>query len=66
MSAGVVVAIVAAVVVIFILAFGILWWKGCLRKKSSLAKGNYKGITNCYYRMIMDLFARTQALLLLA
>ncbi|KAK7313165.1 hypothetical protein VNO77_37642 [Canavalia gladiata] len=38
MSAGAVVAIVSGVVVIFILAFGILWWRGCLGKKNSLAK----------------------------
>ncbi|KAK7324508.1 hypothetical protein VNO77_28112 [Canavalia gladiata] len=37
-SAGGVVGIVAAVVVIIILVFGILWWKGCLGKKSSLER----------------------------
>ncbi|XP_047152407.1 probable leucine-rich repeat receptor-like serine/threonine-protein kinase At3g14840 [Vigna umbellata] len=35
-SVGVVVGIVVAVVVVIILMFGRLWWKCCLRKKSSL------------------------------
>ncbi|WVZ01021.1 hypothetical protein V8G54_027090 [Vigna mungo] len=45
-SVGVVVGIVVAVVVVIILVFGILWWKFCLRKKSSLEIGNYKEITS--------------------
>jgi len=45
-SVGAVVGIVVAVAVVIILVFSILWWKGCLRKKSSLERGNYKEITN--------------------
>lgn len=45
MSAEVVFGIVAAVVVVIILVFGILWWIGCLGKKNSLARGNHKEIT---------------------
>ncbi|XP_058779497.1 probable leucine-rich repeat receptor-like serine/threonine-protein kinase At3g14840 isoform X1 [Vicia villosa] len=37
-SAGVVVGIVVAATVIIILVFGILWWKGCFKKKESLAR----------------------------
>ncbi|KAE9617051.1 putative protein kinase RLK-Pelle-DLSV family [Lupinus albus] len=37
-STGVVVAIVAAGVIIIILVFGILWWKGCLGQKRSVAR----------------------------
>ncbi|XP_045801004.1 probable leucine-rich repeat receptor-like serine/threonine-protein kinase At3g14840 isoform X2 [Trifolium pratense] len=38
-SAGAVVGIVvAATVIIIILVFGILWWKGCFGKKNSLAR----------------------------
>ncbi|XP_061361986.1 probable leucine-rich repeat receptor-like serine/threonine-protein kinase At3g14840 [Gastrolobium bilobum] len=39
----VVVAIVAAGVIVIILVIGILWWKGCLRLKSSRA-GELKGL----------------------
>ena len=39
------VGIVAAVVIVIIMVFGILWWKGCLGKKSSSTKGDYKEIT---------------------
>jgi len=39
-SVGAVVGIVVAVAVVIILVFSILWWKGCLRKKSSLERGN--------------------------
>ncbi|KAK7244121.1 hypothetical protein RIF29_38939 [Crotalaria pallida] len=42
-SPGAVVGIVAAVAIIVILVFGILWWKGCLGKKNSLAK-DIKGL----------------------
>ncbi|KAI4333486.1 hypothetical protein L6164_018290 [Bauhinia variegata] len=38
MSAGAVVGIVAAGVIIIILVFVLLWLKGCLRQKSSLAR----------------------------
>ncbi|XP_057432287.1 probable leucine-rich repeat receptor-like serine/threonine-protein kinase At3g14840 [Lotus japonicus] len=38
MSAEVVFGVVAAVVAVIILVFGILWWKGCLGKKKSLAR----------------------------
>ncbi|CAL0303723.1 unnamed protein product [Lupinus luteus] len=44
-SVGVVVAIVAAGVIIIILVFGILWWKGCLGQKRSVA-GALKGLDN--------------------
>jgi len=44
-SVGAVVGIVVAGVIVIILVLGILWWKGCLGKKSSLERGNYKGIT---------------------
>ncbi|QCE10158.1 serine/threonine-protein kinase PBS1 [Vigna unguiculata] len=37
-SVGIVVGIVVALVVIIILLVGILWWKCCLRKKSSLER----------------------------
>ncbi|KAK8469460.1 hypothetical protein PHAVU_005G079733 [Phaseolus vulgaris] len=37
-SVGAVVGIVVAVTVVIILVFSILWWKGCLRKKSSLER----------------------------
>ncbi|KAK7244118.1 hypothetical protein RIF29_38936 [Crotalaria pallida] len=43
LSAGVVAGIVAAVAVIVAMVFGILWWKGCLGKKNSLAK-DIKGL----------------------
>jgi len=45
MSAGAVAGTVVAALVIIILVFGILWWKGCFKKKNSLAKGEYKGTT---------------------
>ncbi|KAJ1441591.1 Serine/threonine-protein kinase, active site [Sesbania bispinosa] len=37
-SAGAVVGIVVAVVAVIMLVFGILWWKGCLGKKNTLAR----------------------------
>ncbi|KAK4285851.1 hypothetical protein QN277_002488 [Acacia crassicarpa] len=37
-SAGAVAGIVVAVAVIVILVFGILWWRGCIGHRSSLAK----------------------------
>ncbi|XP_027191469.1 probable LRR receptor-like serine/threonine-protein kinase At1g07650 isoform X2 [Cicer arietinum] len=37
-SAGAVVGIVVAAISIMIIVFGILWWKGCFRKKNSLAR----------------------------
>ncbi|TKY49221.1 leucine-rich repeat receptor serine/threonine-protein kinase [Spatholobus suberectus] len=37
-SAGAVVGIVAAGAVVIIVVFGMLWWKGCLGKKSSLER----------------------------
>ncbi|TKY66421.1 leucine-rich repeat receptor serine/threonine-protein kinase [Spatholobus suberectus] len=40
MSARTVVAIVAGVVGFFVLVYGILWWRGSLGQKSSLAKGS--------------------------
>lgn len=55
-SAGAVVGIVAAVAIIIILIFGILWWKGCLGKKNTLAKGEYNEITNIV--MIIKHFAK--------
>ncbi|XP_052177871.1 probable leucine-rich repeat receptor-like serine/threonine-protein kinase At3g14840 [Diospyros lotus] len=36
MSAGAVVAIVAAVALVIILLLGILWWRGCLRRKETM------------------------------
>ncbi|KAK7405351.1 hypothetical protein VNO78_06599 [Psophocarpus tetragonolobus] len=54
MSAGSVVAIVAGVVVFLVLVFGILWWRGCLRQKSSLAK-ELKGL-----KLQMGIFALRQ------
>ncbi|RDX72586.1 putative leucine-rich repeat receptor-like serine/threonine-protein kinase, partial [Mucuna pruriens] len=54
MSAGVVVAIVAGVVVFLVLVFGILWWRGCLGRKSSLAK-EIKGL-----KLQMGLFTLRQ------
>ena len=44
-SAGAVVGIVIAAIVIIILVFGILWWKGCFGKKNSLTSGNHKKTT---------------------
>jgi hypothetical protein len=42
-STGAVVGIVvAASVIIIILVFGFLWWKGCFGKKNTLARGDYK------------------------
>jgi len=38
-SAGAVVGIVIAAIVIIILVFGVIWWKGCFGKKNSLARG---------------------------
>jgi len=40
-----VVGVVAAGAVVIILVLGILWWKGCFGKKSSLERGTYKEIT---------------------
>jgi len=40
-SAGAVVGIVVAAIVIIVLVFGILWWKGCFGKKNSLSRGDY-------------------------
>ncbi|WVZ01014.1 hypothetical protein V8G54_027083 [Vigna mungo] len=37
-SAGAVAGIVVAVAIVIIIVLGILWWKGCLGKKSSLEK----------------------------
>ncbi|XP_019450582.1 PREDICTED: probable leucine-rich repeat receptor-like serine/threonine-protein kinase At3g14840 [Lupinus angustifolius] len=45
-SAGVVVAIVAAGAIFIIFVFGMLWWKGCLGLKSSVAKGDLKGLSS--------------------
>jgi hypothetical protein len=41
-SRGAVVGIGVAALVIIILVFGILWWKGCFRKKNSLTRGNHR------------------------
>ena len=42
MSAGAVVAIVAAVALAIILLLGILWWRGCLRRKETMDEGTLK------------------------
>ncbi|XP_052177863.1 probable leucine-rich repeat receptor-like serine/threonine-protein kinase At3g14840 isoform X2 [Diospyros lotus] len=39
MSAGAVVGIVAAVAFVIILLLGILWWRGCLRRKDTMDEG---------------------------
>jgi len=39
MSIGAVVGIVVTAIIIIILVFGVIWWKGCFGKKNSLARG---------------------------
>ena len=39
LSAGAVVGIVAAVALAVILLLGILWWRGCLRRKETMDEG---------------------------
>ena len=47
-SAGAVAGIVVAVAIVIILVLGILWWKGCLGKKSSLEKGKQRNSFYCH------------------
>ena len=59
-SAGAVVGIGVAALIIIILVFGILWWKGYFGKKNSLATGNHKETT--FVVITVKLFAEIHEL----
>ncbi|KAJ0046488.1 hypothetical protein Pint_04825 [Pistacia integerrima] len=48
-STGTVIGIVVGIVVTIILVVGILWWKGCLRQKSTLEQAEQCYIPNNHY-----------------